>query len=340
MTTLVPPHAAPARGVTLDDVARLAKVSPITVSRVLNYPDKVSAKTAKRVRTAIAKTGYVPNLLAGSLVSRRSRLVVVVIPSLANRAFVETVRQLALVLGEAGYQLMMCQIEGGAKTEAQLLDGILARRPDGLVLTTALRTDAARQRLLGLSLPVVETWELPAEPIDCVVGLSHFDAGAAMAGYLLGKGHRRFALLCSSDVRAAQRVLGCEQAVQRCGGEIVARFQAASPVSVADGRNALAGLLACGKPFDAVICTIDLLAQGALYEAQARGLRVPGDFALLGFGDLDFAAQMYPALSSVSVDAGKIGQLAATILLQRFEGAARGSCIEDVGYTIVGRASA
>lgn len=335
-----PTLATPTRGATLDDVARLAKVSAITVSRVLNHPEKVSAKTAKRVRAAITKTGYVPNLLAGSLVSRRSRLVVVVIPTLANRAFVETVRQLALTLGEAGYQLMMCQIEGGAKSEAEMLDGILARRPDGLVLTTELRTEVARQRLINLSLPVVETWELNPAPIDCVVGFSHCKAGEAMAEYLVGRGYQRLAVLCSSDTRAAQRVLGCQQALNRQGREIAARCEALAPVSVADGRACLARLLESGYTFDAVICTIDLLAQGALYEAQARGLRVPEDFALFGFGDLDFAAQMFPALSTINIDAARIGELAARIVLERIAGAPRGSRIEDVGFQLVQRASA
>ena len=91
---LKPVLAAPA---TLDDVAKMAKVSPITVSRVINRPELVSEKTQKKVRNAIRKTGYVPNMLAGALVSQRSRLVIVVVPNVANRAFVDTIPNSASV---------------------------------------------------------------------------------------------------------------------------------------------------------------------------------------------------------------------------------------------------
>ena len=138
---------------------RLAQVSAITVSRVINRPGMVAERTAKRVRKAIDKIGYEPNLAAGSLASQRSRLVIAVMPSIANHVFVETIRHLSEALAKERYQLMLCQSGYSEQSEIELVDTLLSRRPDGLVLTTALRNASARQRLISRDLPVVEAWE-------------------------------------------------------------------------------------------------------------------------------------------------------------------------------------
>ncbi|MGK0148398.1 substrate-binding domain-containing protein [Pseudomonas putida] len=91
---------------------------------------------------------------------------------------------------------------------------------------------------------------------------------------------------------------------------------------------------------DAVICSIDLLAQGVMAEAQARGLSIPTDIAVMGFGDLEFAAHTHPRLSTVNIDGGRIGLRTAELLLQRIDGSlARGECAEDVGFNLVVRES-
>lgn len=324
--------------VTLDDVAKLAQVSAITVSRVINRPDMVSERTAKRVRKAIDKTGYVPNLAAGSLVSQRSRLVIVVMPSIANHVFVETIRHLSLALAKERYQLMLIQSEYSETSEMELISTLLARRPDGLVLTTSLRNLEARQRLLSRDLPVVEAWELKQDPIDAVVGFSHAAAGAAMAKHMLSRGYRRYGLVWSNDARAASRLKACCETLQAAGATIAKTVMVEVPVSVAYGRTGLSLVLESDPEVEAVICSIDLLAQGVLAEAQARGLHVPSQLAVMGFGDLDFAAHIHPPLSTVRADGARIGEFAARFLLQRINRQSdRGTLLEDVGFEVVAR---
>lgn len=323
---------------TLDDVARLAQVSAITVSRVINRPAMVSERTAKRVRKAIDKTGYIPNLAAGSLASQRSRLVIVVMPSIANHVFVETIRHLSQELAKERYQLMLIQSGNSETSEMELVDTLLARRPDGLVLTTSLRNPVNRQRLIDRSIPVVEAWELKADPMDAVVGLSHAAAGEAMARHMLERGYRRYGLVWSNDARASSRLRTCRDTLIAEGAMVSHTVLVEVPVSVAYGRTGLSQILDHDLDVDAVICRIDLLAQGVLAEAQSRGLSVPNQLAVMGFGDLDFAAHIHPPLSTVRADGVLIGRLSAQFLLQRIEGlAARGELIEDVGFEIVAR---
>lgn len=132
----------------------------------------------------------------------------------------------------------------------------------------------------------------------------------------------------------------CIAALQHAAVEIVASELESAPVNMGNGRQAMARLLAANVKMDVVICSIDLLAQGVMAEAQARGLSIPTDIAVMGFGDLEFAAHTHPRLSTVNIDGGRIGLRTAELLLQRIDGSlARGECAEDVGFNLVVRES-
>jgi len=192
-------------GITLGDVARLAGVSPITASRALNTPGQVAPETLARVREAVARTGYVPNRLAGGLASARSRLVAAVVPTIAGPVFMEMVQSLTAALAESGYQLMLGQSGYTESREDALLEAIIGRRPDGVVLTGIMHSAEGRRRLLASGIPVVETWDLTPTPIDMLVGFSHVDAAAEVARHLHAKGRRRLALISADDERAQRR---------------------------------------------------------------------------------------------------------------------------------------
>src|SRR5436309_6345496 len=125
--------------VRLNDIAKLAGVAPVTVSRVINTPDAVAPATLRRVREAIDRTGYVPNLLAGGLASARSRLVAAIVPTIAASVFQETIEALTNTLAAAGYQMLLGQSGYGDSREDALLEAIIGRRPDGSVLTRIMR---------------------------------------------------------------------------------------------------------------------------------------------------------------------------------------------------------
>ncbi|MCZ3381795.1 LacI family DNA-binding transcriptional regulator [Kosakonia sp. SOY2] len=327
------------RAPTLEDVARAAGLSSMTVSRALNTPQLVRPKTVEKVLAAVKATGYIPNALAGGLASRRSKLIAVVVPQINNNMFVDTIQAISDELAMRGYHMLLCVAGYTQQTEADLVAALLSRRPDGIVLTGIHHSTDLKKVILNASVPVVEIWDLTPTPLDMLVGFSHEKVGQATAEYLLRKGYRRPGLLWTVDKRASQRKAGLCEALARHGITDPLSVDVALPARFTSGREGLSQLLALGES-DVIVCSSDTLAQGAIVEAQARGMRVPQDLAVIGFGDLDFAAGNNPAITTVSVDRKIIGQRAATLLMERIEGARSGEEIVDIGFHFIERESA
>ncbi|MBI5254860.1 MAG: LacI family DNA-binding transcriptional regulator [Burkholderiales bacterium] len=336
------PARRPRRGsgaVTLHDVAKLAGVAPITASRALNSPEQVSAEVRQKVADAVARTGYVPNLLAGGLASRRSRLVAAVVPAISGLVFLETVQSLTQALAERGYQLMLGQSGYSGSREDALLEAIIGRRPDGIVLTGILHSAEGRRRLMASGIPLVETWDLTPTPIDMLVGFSHEAVGKAVAHFLHGKGRQRLTVVSGDDERARRRSQAFQAAAVALGLPEPRAVFVPAPTTLQRGRDGLAELLQADEAPDAVFCSSDLLALGVLTEARVRGLAVPEQLAVVGFGDLEFAAALAPALTTVHIKGAAIGQQAAQFIVDRAEGRAVPQRVIDIGFHIVERAS-
>ncbi len=346
MPGAVPPPAKPGRaarrgtgGITLSDVARLAGVSAITVSRALHTPAALSQDTLERVRSAISRSGYVPNLVAGGLASNRSRLVAALVPTIAGPVFLETIQALTDTLAGAGCQLILGQSGYTGLREDALIDAIVGRRPDGIVLTGILHSPIARRKLLASGIPVVETWDLTPTPIDMIVGFSHEKVGRAMADFIHAQGHRHPAIVTADDQRASLRRAGFEQRLRELGMETIPACVVPAPSSLSNGRAGWRDLRARDRHIDVVACSSDMLAHGVMTEAQAGGLSVPGELAVMGFGDMPFAAHTHPALSTVRIDGAEIGRQAARFILDRVDNRDPGPKVRDLGFSIVQRAS-
>jgi LacI family transcriptional regulator, gluconate utilization system Gnt-I transcriptional repressor len=326
---------------TLIDVAKVAGVSPMTVSRALHRPELVSELTRDKVREAVRATGYVSNMLAGGLASNKSRLVAIFLPTIANSIFADTVQALMDRLTEAGYQTLLGLTGYSAEQEETLLEAVLGRRPDGIVLTGTLHTEASRLRLAQAGIPVVEAWDLSESPIDMLVGFSHEQVGEATARHLLDKGYRRFSVITISDPRGMRRCNSLIAELGRHGLSDIPIEVLQAPATLEVGREGLRRLLQRETPPDVVVCSSDTVAQGVLAEAASRGLRVPEDLAVMGFGDLSSAAQVHPALSTVSVDGSRIGLQVAQALLERFRHPADSQAPVriDTGFRLIDRAS-
>lgn len=335
----MPKNAAPSTNLTLIDVAKVAGVSPITVSRALSRPEVVSEQTRQKVMAAVRQTGYVSNMLAGSLASNKSRLVAIFLPTIANSIFADTVQALMERLAQAGYQTLLGLTGYSAEQEEKLLEAILGRRPDGIVLTGTLHTESSRLRLAQSGIPVVEAWDLADDPLDMLVGFSHERVGEAIAQHLLGKGYRRFSVISLGDPRGVRRCQSVIDELGRHGIDAVPLQVMTPPATLKTGRDGLQQLLEQGPLPEVVVCSSDTIAQGVLAEAASRGLRVPEDLAVMGFGDLSAAAQVYPALSTVSVDGQLIGQKVAQALLERFNNADNvGDPVRiDTGFKLIER---
>ncbi|MEO7741908.1 MAG: LacI family DNA-binding transcriptional regulator, partial [Usitatibacter sp.] len=283
-------------------MARLAGVSPITVSRALNRPEQLTAETLARVREAVARTGYVPNRVAGGLASNKSGLVACLVPTIASPVFLEMLQSLTEALDRADFQLMLGQSGYGIEREDSLLDAIIGRRPDGIVITGIMHSPEARRRLAAAGIPVVETWDLTPTPIDMLVGFSHEKVGAAVADYLHFRAVRSPGFVSADDVRAGMRMRGFADAAARHGITGTPAQLVPTPTTFGAGRRAFGALIERHPGIDAVVCSSDMLALGVLTEAHARGIRVPDEIRVIGFGDNNVAADAYPALSTVRID--------------------------------------
>ena len=295
--------------VTLQNVAELASVTAITVSRYLREPALVAAATAQRIQAALSASGYVPNKQAGQLASGRTRvqtrMVAAIIPSIANSIFSETVQGLSDRLQASGYELMLASSGYSLDREEAQIRAVLAWSPSALVVTGRHHTMGAKVLLHAAQrkgTPVVEIWDQPADNeltnVDaiCQVGFNHHAVGRAMAEHLLSLGHRHLAYVDSAveeDFRAHERGAGFSAAVR----DFSPTHSSAHPRERATvqlikppagdafdcGRAALAQLLSSrGQAITAAAFANDHLACGALLEAQQRDIQVPTQLALMG----------------------------------------------------------
>jgi LacI family gluconate utilization system Gnt-I transcriptional repressor len=324
---------------TMDDIATAARVSTATVSRFFNFPQMLKPRTAQRVKRAVESQGFVPNLLASELASNRSRLVAAVVPQVAHSIFNSTIQALADAFAEEGYSVMLA-LAGVANEHLQRqLQTIIGRRPDGIILTGA-NVDAESRKLLRSSgIPTIETWDLPQDPIDLVVGLSHDAVGVAIARHVLALGRQRALLVAASGARAQARCRGFVRTMRAAGAPIPVSVTFAGSTSFGQGRSAVAQHLDNGGKPEVVMCSSDVSAHGAINELTNRGLRVPEDAAVIGFGDMDFAAELTPALTTVSVDGGLIGRQAVKFLMQRARQEKIAVPVVDIGFSLVVRQS-
>jgi LacI family gluconate utilization system Gnt-I transcriptional repressor len=324
------------KGLRITDVAAQAGVAPITVSRVFNSPETVAPETLERVRQVVQKLGYVPNRLAGGLSSARSRLIAAIVPTIAHSLFSETIQVFSETMSRAGYQVLLALSGYNDSSEEALLDAVLSRRPEGVLLTGVAHADSLRERLRNVGMPIVETWDMTATPIDMLVGFSHYEIGAAVAEHFLQRKVRAPGLVSANDDRALARRDGFRARLAQAGIHEIAEVLVRPPSSVAAGKAALPMLIEQAPHLDAVFCGSDLLAIGMLGAAKRLGMSVPSRLSICGFGDLEFATETTPQLTTVRVDGTRIGLTAARCLLDRLAGVEKDK-VTDVGFHIIER---
>lgn len=306
----------------MSDVAKLAGVSNMTVSRVLADPEVVAVDTRNRVLKAIEQLGYVPDRVAGSLSSRRTNFITAILPTLTNSNFADSAQGLAEALRKADYQLLIGYTMYDLVEEERIIRAMLARRPDAIVIAGIVHTKAANEMLLRAGIPIVEIWDVPERPLDHAVGFSNYEVGRAAARYLISLGHTRIGAIGSrfdsepKDYRGEARLQGFSAALR--DANLVDKYilrEGNAPVAYEHGAKTLGLLLDRHPDVEAVFAVSDISAFGALMECKRRGLNPPEDLALLGFGDFDIGRQSYPAISTIGVDAKRIGFETGQLLL-------------------------
>lgn len=331
--------------VTLNDVARYAKVSPQTVSRALRSPSLVSVEMLEHVRTSVAATGYVPNLAASNLASNRSMTVAAIIPVISASVFADALHGLEETLAPAGYQLFIGSTDYDPHHEEEVVRAFLGRRPDGIFIVGTSHTEATRRMLRAARVPVVEAWDLTDEPIDTVVGFSNSGAFRAMVQLAASKGYRHptFAgSLQAGDSRAVARRTSFESSVAELfpGEPLRVVNSGSSRIDLETGALLVGRALELHPETDVLMFASDVFAAGAILECSRRGISVPKQLAITGFGDFELARNLVPPLTTVAVPNREIGTVSGELLLARMTGAAPRATSEiDLGFSIVSRES-
>lgn len=327
------------RNPTLDDVATRAEVSSATVSRYINNPAVVAPATARRIQAAIEATGYIPNLLAGGLASSKSKMVAVLIPHLVDSIFNDTIENMVAELTASGLNVMMGLTNLLPNREADMIRAALSRRVDAIISTGPLEpeTDALVRRSPAL---FIQIWDLPADPPGIAVGFSHRDVGRDIARFLVSRGYRRPHVVTAPGSRALLRREGFMEEWRAQGGGLVTEAEVSIPTKFGHARRVFADMRRLDEQPDVVVCGSDYLAQGIIIEAQAAGLRVPEQLAVVGFGNSTIASDMRPTITTVDIDGARIAREAIAAIRRRAAGEPLASRAIDVGFRLIARESA
>ena len=307
---------------TIKHVAARAGVSFTTVSHVLNGTRRVSDAARKRVEDAIAEMGYAPSAVARALKTSETHILGVVVPNITNPFFAELTRGIEDACERRQYSVFLCNGDDDPARQARAVQTLLERRVDGMLFATPAGDGAALAKRLAAApmKAVIVDRLLPGAGAD-LVRIDH-EAGAALAvRHLLSLGHRRVACLSGPSEFAVSRarVAGWRQAMREVGIRTNKAWLVEGEFSTAAGHQLTRRLLE-RTDVTAVFACNDLMGIGALRAAAELGIAVPGRLSIIGFDGIDLGAYTYPALSTVGHPIRDLGEIAATVLIDRIAG--------------------
>lgn len=327
----------------LSDVAERAGVSAVTVSRALRRPEMVSPLLRERIDSAIKDLAYIPNRAASILASSRSNVIGVVVSSLTNGVFADYLRALHDMFQPKGFQVMVFNSAYSPQEEEKAIVTLLGQRPEALILTDVDQTPYARELLEHSGIPIIQTMGLTDRPIDINIGISQHDAGVLATRHLIELGHRRIGIIGTNhDSRGCQRVAGYVDAMQATGLHDETLIEVSPiPSTVKMGGELLGELLLRRPDLEAVFCGNDDLALGVLFECARRNIAIPHALSVVGFNDLEFAADTHPALTTIAVPRRDMARLSAEIVLEIIRGSGQRPKTTriDLGFKLSLRAS-
>lgn len=324
---------------TLADVARTAGVSTTTVSHVLNDSRPVAKRTRELVLQAIAELGYVPNHQARSLVRATTQQLGVAMSMLTHH-FAELANAIEQAASEAGYTLLLGNTNEDPATEQRVVEALRSRRVDGLLIAPSPAAGPMLAQLANSGLPTVLLDRSPDPRFDAIC-TENVEPFAQLVSHLAAIGHRRIALLSgmqgltSSDRRIEGYRLGLEQAGLPFDRELVGCGGSNTQMTYV----AIDKLLDIDDPPTAVAAASNTMIIATVRALRRQGLAVPGDVAIVGFDDFDWADGFSPRLSTVAQDNAALGRTAVDMLLKRISGVATAPREVEIPATVVHRDS-
>ena len=313
---------------TITDVANRAGVAPVTVSRVINGAPNVNAATRQRVEAAIAELGYVPNIVARSLRSRRTRSLALILPDITNTFWTTVARGVEDAAQDRGYTVILCNTDENAAKQGSYLELAASQRADGVIIAPCdgdpHRLQILRDRDIAT---VVIDRRVDGWHVDSVTGDS-FSGAHALTSHLIRLGHRRIVIISGpADTSTAEdRVLGYSLALADAGIPIMPELIQRGEFRAASGERLASEILTktpgmgelTPRP-TAIFAANNAIALGVIDAVGRLGLRIPHDVALVCFDDFPNASHLFPFLTVVVQPAYEMGLHAAQLLLSRLE---------------------
>lgn len=306
---------------TIQDVAKEAGVSVATVSRVINKSTSVSIETRELVMDAVKRLDYRPNLLGRNLRRAETRLILVLLPNISNPFYSTIVKGIEDVGHRNGYNILLCNTDSEPGREKLYLDLLKNRQADGVIF---MAPSLSREELTetGKRYPMVQCCEYKEGAKVSHVSIDNFTASQKAVKHLLALGHRRIGLIsCDNDyLSTIHREEGYRQALLDAGIKPEDELARDGDYSFKSGLRAASRLLLLTERPTSVFCISDIMAIGAIRAAGERGLRVPEDFAVVGFDNISFASMCDPMLTTVSQPKYDLGCTAMELLLKQIRG--------------------
>ncbi|SRR6056297_204384 len=324
--------------VSLSEVAKAAGVSKMTASRVLRREGGYSEQTRALVMEKVNELGYLPNRLATVFAGDRSSTFVgVAIPDLGNEVFAQVLEGIDRKLGAFGHQSVLGLTQHTLEDEEDWLRTVLSWQPAGLILTGRYHSLRSLEMLRNAGIPIVEIWDLNSSPLDMSVGINHFDSGFDMGRYLVGCGYRNFGYVGTSHDTAnaaTTRLNGFCKAIEGGGGQVAKQLCLHDTATYYTGFYGTEQLMAGRTNIECIFYQNDAMAYGGQQYVTAKGMSVPGDIGIAGWGDLPIASVLPKRLTSVHVPHLKLGQAAAEMMLARLSEEPVDRC-RDIGFTLI-----
>jgi LacI family transcriptional regulator len=324
--------------ITLRDVARFAGVSSATVSRMMNTPEVVSDELRGRITAAINHLGWVPHAAARALATQRTGTIGAVFPTVSNEHFATAIQELQDALEAAGYTLLLGCSQYDTDREYNQVRNMLERGVDAVVLVGESHHPDLYPMLAQREVPFVNTFTFRSESEKLCVGVDNHKAFFDFTTYLLGLGHRRFAMLsqtADSNDRAWARREGVRDALAEHGLGITPAHMVEGFWGVRVGRQLFSKVMSTPQPPSVIICGNGSFAIGAMLEAMRAGYEIPKNLSIVGFDDFELMSELPIPITTVSVPSAEIGRTAAKMILTELSGKERAKSVECDAQIII-----
>ena len=305
--------------ITIDDIAKSAGVSTATVSRALNMPDTVSESLREKINQTINQIGYIPSGAARALASNRSFTVGAILPTLDNAIFSESIAAFEQSLSDNNYTLLVTVSNYDHQHETVQLRKLIERGVDAILLVGLDHADKTWQLIEKSTHCAIAIWGNSTRAKIPCVGFDNAKPAQLAVEHLISLGHERIGMIAGitkDNDRARARKRGVLKGLKKAGLEIDEKLFVEKEYTHQAGRDGFNELVNLSNRPTAILCGNDVLAMGAIFEAQAQSLKVPEDISIIGYDNLPITSHMSPALTTINVPSPQIGKQAADSVLE------------------------